>query len=49
MPGVDPSTYGADAGAAGGFLAKSISTYPQVETEPRLRCYVRLSCEGRRK
>jgi hypothetical protein len=49
MPGIDPSTYAADSGRSAAFLGESIVTYPRVPAEPKLRCYVRLSCKGKRK
>jgi hypothetical protein len=47
MPGVDPAAYPADSGASTAFLLNSIATYPHVDREPPLRCYVRLRCRQR--
>lgn len=47
MPGIDPGTYAADTGASLAFLGNSIATYPHVDREPPLRCYVRLRCKRR--
>lgn len=44
MPGVDPATFPTDYAAEGAFLARVISGYPRVASEPALRCYVTASC-----
>jgi pimeloyl-ACP methyl ester carboxylesterase len=40
MPGVNPATYLTDAGLAYTALAVQLATYPTVEAEPPLACYV---------
>jgi hypothetical protein len=40
MPGVNPATFAADAGAAYTALAIQLTTYPTVDAEPPLACYV---------
>jgi pimeloyl-ACP methyl ester carboxylesterase len=40
MPGVNPATFATDAGLAYTALAVQLSTYPTVEAEPPLACYV---------
>jgi hypothetical protein len=47
MPGIDPATYATNTAAAAAFLGSSIATYPHVDREPPLRCYVRLRCGKR--
>jgi hypothetical protein len=49
MPGIDSATYPADVSESFAFLGNSIATYPHVPAEPALRCYVRLSCKGKKK
>ncbi len=40
MPGVNPATFAADFGSAGGYLANVLVTYPHVPEEPLLKAYV---------
>ena len=49
MPGLDPATYATDATESVNFLLNSIATYPKVDAEPPLRCYVTASCKGKKK
>ena len=44
MPGVNPSTVGADSSAAQAEVARSFATFPHVSSEPALRCYVTGTC-----
>jgi len=46
MPGIDPATFLADTGESLAFLLNSIASYPKVDAEPPLRCYVRSSCKN---
>jgi hypothetical protein len=40
MPGVNAATFATDAGTAYAALAVQLSTYPTVDSEPPLACYV---------
>lgn len=49
QPGIDPETFFADTADSLTFLLNSIATYPKVDAEPPLRCYVKASCKNKRK
>ena len=40
MPGVNPATFATDAGSAYTALAVQLASYPRVDAEPPLACYV---------
>jgi hypothetical protein len=40
MPGINPASFAADNAFAAAALANNFATYPGVEEEPKLRCYV---------
>ncbi len=44
MPGIDKTTYAADAASAALGFAQNVAGAPQVTAEPPLRCYVTASC-----
>jgi pimeloyl-ACP methyl ester carboxylesterase len=44
MPGVDPLTFVTDFAQMDGVVATTLATYPHVQAEPPLACYVTASC-----
>ena len=44
MPGVDQASFVSDYGALLMFIADTVGSYPQVDAEPPLKCYVTKTC-----
>jgi hypothetical protein len=44
MPGVNPATVATDIASAGAVVATTLATYPHVDAEPPLACYVTAGC-----
>jgi Predicted acetyltransferases and hydrolases with the alpha/beta hydrolase fold len=47
QPGVDPSTFASDDAAYDGEIGETFATYPPVDSEPPLKCYVTASCPSK--